>query len=104
MLPIAKKVTIYHFESHVLLVECDFVNEQCILGEKNLRLKVKDWGTVITSSGRMKFTDPLTVKPKAKDWLYLSIEKSPIDLFWRNLLFTYNLFVGRNSIWKPSAC
>ena len=40
-----------------------------------------DLGTVITGLGKVEFSDLLTVKPKVRDWFYVSIESSLLLLF-----------------------
>lgn len=67
-------------------------------------IKDKDRRIVITGSGKIKLSDLLTMNPEAKNWFYLSFENSSTDLFWCNLLFTNNLFVGEIAFGKPSAC
>ena len=66
--------------SYVLLLECDFANEQWILRDKT-GVKGMDLGTVITGLGKVEFSDLLTVKPKVRDWFYVSIESSLLLLF-----------------------
>ena len=53
--------------SHVLLLECDFANEEWILRDKT-GVKGMDWGTVITGLEKMEFSGLLTVKPEVRDW------------------------------------
>ena len=66
--------------SHVLLLECDFANEQWILQDKT-GVKGMDWGKVITGLGKMKFLDLLTVKSEVRDWFYVSTENCLLLLF-----------------------